>query len=137
MKHIKTYTKLFESDDTDIEEMIKELFFELQDEGFDVEVETNYSSAYKLGTSKDKVFSYYVIIIAHFGNPVNWRDIGVLRKNNGRVRDNPTVDWVFIVCYNMLLLREHYVRSTSSLIRKTSTIATINRLRRRRYARRY
>jgi len=41
------------------------------------------------------LFSYYVIIIAHFGNPVNSRDIGVLRKNNGRVRDNPTVDWVF------------------------------------------
>lgn len=56
MKHIKTY-KVFESDDTDIEETIKELFFELQDEGFDVKVETNYSSA-----SRDKVFSYNVMI---------------------------------------------------------------------------
>ena len=56
MKHLKTY-KVFESDDFDIEEIIKELFFELQDEGFDVTVETNYSSA-----SRDKVFSYNVMI---------------------------------------------------------------------------
>ena len=70
MKHIKTY-KIFESDDTDIEEMIKELFFELGDEGFDVEVETNYSSAYKLGTSKDKVFSYYVIIKKQWADEEN------------------------------------------------------------------
>jgi uncharacterized protein (UPF0335 family) len=71
MKHIKTYTKLFESDDTDIEEMIKELLFELQDDGFDVTVETNYSSAYKLGTSKDKVFSYYVIIKKQWADEEN------------------------------------------------------------------
>ena len=70
MKHLKTY-KIFESDDTDIEEMIKELFFELQDEGFDVEVETNYSSAYKLGNSKDKVFSYNVMIKKHWSDEEN------------------------------------------------------------------
>ena len=57
MKHIKTYTKLFESEDFDVEENIKELFLELEDEGFDIKVETNYSSA-----SRDKVFSYNVMI---------------------------------------------------------------------------
>jgi hypothetical protein len=56
MKHIKTY-KIFESDDFDVEENIKELFLELQDEGFVVKVEPNYSS-----TSRDKVFSYNVMI---------------------------------------------------------------------------
>ena len=56
MKWIKTY-KIFESDDFDIEEMIKELFLELEDEGFVVKVEPNYSSA-----SRDKVFSYNVMI---------------------------------------------------------------------------
>ena len=71
MKHIKNYTILFESDDFDIEEVIKELFFELQDEGFDVTVETNYSSAYKLGTSKDKVFSYNVIIKKQWADEEN------------------------------------------------------------------
>lgn len=71
MKWIKTYNKLFESDDTDIEEVIKELFFELQDEGFDVELETNYSSAYKLGTSKDKVFSYNVMIKKQWADEEN------------------------------------------------------------------
>ena len=56
MKWIKTY-KIFESDDFDIEEMIKELFLELEDEGFVVKVEPYYSSA-----SRDKVFSYNVMI---------------------------------------------------------------------------
>jgi hypothetical protein len=58
MKHIKNY-KIFESEseDFDVEEMIKELFLELEDEGFDVKVEPNYSS-----TSRDKVFSYNVMI---------------------------------------------------------------------------
>ena len=56
MKWIKTY-KIFESEDFDIEEMIKELFLELEDEGFVVKVEPNYSSA-----SRDKVFSYNVMI---------------------------------------------------------------------------
>ena len=40
MKHIKAY-KIFESEDFDIEENIKELFFDLQDEGFVVKVEPN------------------------------------------------------------------------------------------------
>ena len=66
MKHIKTYTKLFESADFDIEEIIKELFFELQDEGFDVTVETNYSSA-----SRDKVFSYNVMIKKQWADEEN------------------------------------------------------------------
>lgn len=65
MKWIKTY-KIFESDDTDIEEVIKELFFELQDEGFDVKVETNYSSA-----SRDKVFSYNVMIKKQWADEEN------------------------------------------------------------------
>ena len=65
MKHIKTY-KLFESDDTDIVEVIKELFFELQDEGFDVKVEPNYSSA-----SRDKVFSYNVMIKKQWADEEN------------------------------------------------------------------
>jgi hypothetical protein len=73
MKWIKTYGKftnvhykVFESDDFDIEEVIKELFFELQDEGFDVEVEPNYSSA-----SRDKVFSYNVIIKKQWADEEN------------------------------------------------------------------
>ena len=66
MKWIKTYTlyervsketKIFESGDFEIEEVIKELFFELEDAGFDVEVEPNYTSP-----SRDKVFQYYVTI---------------------------------------------------------------------------
>ena len=65
MKHIKTY-KIFESDDTDIVEVIKELFFELQDEGFDVKVEPNYSSA-----SRDKVFSYNVMIKKQWADEEN------------------------------------------------------------------
>jgi hypothetical protein len=65
MKHIKTY-KVFESDDFDIEEVIKELFFELQDEGFDVTVEPNYSSA-----SRDKVFSYNVMIKKQWADEEN------------------------------------------------------------------
>lgn len=67
MKWIKTY-KIFESDsdDTDIEEVIKELFFELQDEGFDVTVEPNYSSA-----SRDKVFSYNVMIKKQWADEEN------------------------------------------------------------------
>ena len=65
MKHLKTY-KVFESDDFDIEEIIKELFFELQDEGFDVTVETNYSSA-----SRDKVFSYNVMIKKQWADEEN------------------------------------------------------------------
>ena len=64
MKWIKTY-KIFESEDFDIEEMIKELFLELEDEGFVVKVEPNYSSA-----SRDKVFSYNVMI------KKQWGDIG-------------------------------------------------------------
>jgi hypothetical protein len=58
MKHIKTY-KIFESEseDFDVEENIKELFLELEDEGFVIKVEPNYSSA-----SRDKVFSYNVMI---------------------------------------------------------------------------
>ena len=67
MKHIKTYTKLFESEseDSEIQEVIKELFLELQDEGFDVTVEPNYSSA-----SRDKVFSYNVMIKKQWGEDV-------------------------------------------------------------------
>ena len=56
MKHIKAY-KIFESEDFDVEENIKELFLELEDEGFVIKVEPNYSSA-----SRDKVFSYNVMI---------------------------------------------------------------------------
>ena len=68
MKHIKTYTKLFEStsEDTEIQEVIKELFFELQDDGFDVKVEPNYSSA-----SRDKVFSYNVMIKKQWADEEN------------------------------------------------------------------
>jgi hypothetical protein len=75
MKHLKTYTlyervsketKLFESEDFDIEEVIKELFFELGDEGFDVKVEPNYSSA-----SRDKVFSYNVMIKKQWADEEN------------------------------------------------------------------
>ena len=40
MKHIKAY-KIFESEDFDIEENIKELFFDLQAEGCVVKVEPN------------------------------------------------------------------------------------------------
>ena len=62
MKWIKTY-KIFESEDFDVEENIKELFLELQDEGFDVKVEPNYSSA-----SRDEVFSYNVMIKKYWDN---------------------------------------------------------------------
>jgi len=62
MKHIKTY-KIFESEDFDVEENIKELFLELEDEGFEIKVETNYSS-----TSRDKVFSYDVTIKKQWGD---------------------------------------------------------------------
>ena len=60
MKHIKTY-KVFESvlEDSEIEEVIKELFLELEDEGFVVKVETNYSSAssfFNQNMARDKVF---------------------------------------------------------------------------------
>jgi hypothetical protein len=65
MKHIKNY-KIFESDDFDVEENIKELFLELQDEGFVIKVETNYSSA-----SRDKVFSYNVTIKKYWDNEDN------------------------------------------------------------------
>ena len=72
MKHLRPYGKftdvhykIFESvsEDFDIEEMIKELFLELQDEGFVIKVETNYSSA-----SRDKVFSYNVTIKKQWGD---------------------------------------------------------------------
>jgi uncharacterized protein (UPF0335 family) len=50
MKHIKAYGKftdvhykIFESEDFDVEENIKELFLELEDEGFVIKVEPNYS----------------------------------------------------------------------------------------------
>jgi len=66
MKHIKTYTSLFESEDFNIEEMIKELFLELEDEGFVVKVEPNYSSA-----SRDKVFSYNVMIKKYWSDEGN------------------------------------------------------------------
>lgn len=64
MKHIKTY-KIFESEseDFDVEENIKELFLELEDEGFVIKVEPNYSSA-----SRDKVFSYNVMIKKYWEN---------------------------------------------------------------------
>ena len=64
MKHIKTY-KIFESEseDFDVEENIKELFLELEDEGFVVKVEPNYSSA-----SRDEVFSYNVMIKKYWEN---------------------------------------------------------------------
>ena len=63
MKHLKTY-KIFESvsEDFDIEENIKELFFQLEDEGFDITVEPNYSSA-----SRDEVFSWDVVIRKRWG----------------------------------------------------------------------
>jgi hypothetical protein len=66
MRHLKSYGKFTdvhykifesESEDFDVEENIKELFLELEDEGFVVKVEPNYSSA-----SRDKVFSYNVMI---------------------------------------------------------------------------
>jgi len=64
MKHIKTY-KIFESEseDFDVEENIKELFLELEDEGFVIKVEPNYSSA-----SRDEVFSYNVMIKKYWEN---------------------------------------------------------------------
>ena len=83
MKWIKTYTlfervsketKVFESEDFDIEENIKELFLELQDEGFEIKIETNYSSAsriYKNLRTRDKVFSYNVMIKKYWDNEDN------------------------------------------------------------------
>jgi glucan-binding YG repeat protein len=62
MKYLKAY-KLFESEDFDVEEMIKELFLELEDEGFVIKVEPNYSSA-----SRDEVFSYNVMIKKYWEN---------------------------------------------------------------------
>lgn len=72
MRHLKTY-KIFESEDFDIEENIKELFLELQDEGFDVKVETNYSSAspHSHRLSRDKVFSYNVMIKKQWADEEN------------------------------------------------------------------
>ena len=52
MKHIKAY-KIFESEDFDIEENIKELFFDLQDEGFVVKVEPNCEFFYKKQAALD------------------------------------------------------------------------------------
>jgi len=72
MKWIKTYGKFTdvhykifesESEDFDVEENIKELFLELEDEGFVVKVEPNYSSA-----SRDEVFSYNVMIKKYWEN---------------------------------------------------------------------
>ena len=65
MKWIKTY-KIFESEDFDIEENIKDLFLELEDEGFVVKVEPNYSSA-----SRDKVFYYNVMIKKYWSDEGN------------------------------------------------------------------
>jgi hypothetical protein len=78
MKWIKTYNKIFESEDFDIEENIKELFFDLQDEGFVVKVEPNYSSA-----SRDKVFSYNVMI------KKQWGDIGNMLSEYERENYGP------------------------------------------------
>jgi hypothetical protein len=77
MRHLKTY-KIFESEDFDIEENIKELFFDLQDEGFVVKVEPNYSSA-----SRDKVFSYNVMI------KKQWGDIGNMLSEYERENYGP------------------------------------------------
>jgi len=73
MKYLKAYGKftgvhykLFESEDFDVEENIKELFLELEDEGFEIKVEPNYSSA-----SRDKVFSYNVMIKKYWDNEDN------------------------------------------------------------------
>ena len=41
MKHIKTY-KIFESTEPNIKEDIKDIFLELEDEGFDVKVDTRW-----------------------------------------------------------------------------------------------
>ena len=84
MKHIKSYTLfervLFESEseDFDIEEIIKELFLELEDNGFEVKVEPNYSS-----TSRDKVFSYNVMI------KKQWGDIGNMLSEYERSNYGP------------------------------------------------
>ena len=59
MKWIKTY-KIFESEDFDIEEMIKELFLELEDEGFVVKVEPTIAH-----------FSYNVMIKKYWDNEDN------------------------------------------------------------------
>jgi hypothetical protein len=76
MKHIKTY-KIFESEseDFDVEENIKELFLELEDEGFVIKVEPNYedsdenSFAGQLASaSRDEVFSYNVMIKKYWDN---------------------------------------------------------------------
>lgn len=79
MKHLKTYTlfervseetKIFESEseDFDVEKNIKELFLELEDEGFVIKVEPNYSSLY---ASRDKVFSYNVMIKKYWSDENN------------------------------------------------------------------
>jgi len=74
MKHIKTY-KIFESEseDFDVEENIKELFLELEDEGFDIKVEPNYSSDWHMSrnASRDKVFSYNVMIKKYWDDEDN------------------------------------------------------------------
>lgn len=79
MKWIKSY-KIFESEseDFEIEESIKELFLELQDEGFDVTVEPNYSSA-----SRDKIFSYYVVIKKQWSEDVEHLLTEYERRNYG------------------------------------------------------
>jgi hypothetical protein len=77
MRHLKTY-KIFESEDFDIEEIIKELFLELEDNGFVVKVEPNYSS-----TSRDKVFSYNVMI------KKQWGDIGNMLSEYERSNYGP------------------------------------------------
>jgi len=77
MKHLKPY-KIFESEDFDIEEIIKELFLELEDNGFEVKVEPNYSS-----TSRDKVFSYNVMI------KKQWGDIGNMLSEYERSNYGP------------------------------------------------
>ena len=80
MKWIKTY-KVFESEDFNIEEMIKELFLELEDEGFVVKVEPNYSSAstfFNSSMARDKVFSYNVMIKKYYYNFINPQNIARL-----------------------------------------------------------
>jgi hypothetical protein len=75
MRHLKSYGKFTdvhykifesESEDFDVEENIKELFLELEDEGFVIKVEPNYSSA-----SRDKVFSYNVMIKKYWSDENN------------------------------------------------------------------
>jgi len=69
MNHLKTY-KIFESEDFDIQENIKELFLELQDEGFVIKVEPNYYSDSR-GMTYNKVFSYNVMIKKYWSDEDN------------------------------------------------------------------